>query len=81
MKKISTLTAFVSLAALIALSVVTPTNHSPGKTVIEGITIQADGSPMPPFPPHSAVGEVTLAGDGSPMPPMPPHLLTGASVV
>jgi hypothetical protein len=73
MKKISTLTAFLSLAALMALPVLTPTKASPGKTVMQGTTIQADGSPMPPLPPHGKAVVSTIIADGSPIPPLPPQ--------
>jgi hypothetical protein len=74
MKKIAVMFGLLMLAAIIAISVASSANYSPGSSGVErnvGAFI-ADGSPRPPFPP-------VVVADGSPRPPFPPVVVADGS--
>lgn len=81
MKKVLLLAVLSSLAVLMLLPVSASVNTTAGKLLLHGNTLNADGSPMPPYPPHAKTTTPTLVVDGSPMPPYPPHKTAAPIVV
>jgi hypothetical protein len=81
MKKIWMVAGLAFFAAALAFIVTHSYNNTSGKLVMQGLAMQADGSPIPPLPPHYTSGEETLVADGSPIPPLPPHYSEGAGAL
>jgi hypothetical protein len=69
-----------SLAVLMLLPVSASVNTTAGKLQVNSTTLNADGSPIPPYPPQATTTPVVVA-DGSPIPPYPPQSTTAAPVV
>jgi hypothetical protein len=73
MKKIWMVAGLAFFAAALAFTVTGSANNTSGKLVMQGVATQADGSPIPPLPPHFSEGAGAQGADGSPIPPLPPH--------
>jgi hypothetical protein len=80
-KKTLFLVVISSLAVLMLLPVSASVNTTAGKLQPHGATLNADGSPMPPYPPQAIAASPVVIADGSPMPPYPPQRKTATSVV
>jgi len=78
-KKTLLLVVISSLAVLMLLPVSGSVNTTGGKLQVNSVTLSADGSPIPPYPPQ-ATAPVVVA-DGSPIPPYPPQRTTATPVV
>jgi hypothetical protein len=72
MRKVAVLLGFTLLAVLILLPVTRSVNTTVGNSVLDRGSLQADGTPLPPFPPKQRTSAVTLIADGAPVPPFPP---------
>ena len=73
MRKVIALYAgFTLLAVLILLPVTRSVNTTVGNPVFNKGPVQADGAPVPPFPPKQLTSAATLVADGAPVPPFPP---------
>jgi hypothetical protein len=73
MKKVALAVVVSFFAVLMLLPVSGSVNNAPVQFSAPHSSLQADGAPIPPLPPH-AVKAVTLdAQDGGPIPPLPPH--------
>jgi hypothetical protein len=78
MKKICALLLLLVVAGLILHPVTSQVNTQPSNVASQSFA--ADGSPLPPIWPPSAVGAVLVA-DGSPLPPIWPPSAVGAVLV
>src|SRR6266849_1054889 len=72
MRKLSVLLGFTMLAVLILLPVTRCVNPPVRNPVLDRGSLQADGTPLPPFPPKKRSSATTIVADGAPVPPFPP---------
>ena len=64
---------FTLLAVLILLPVTRSFNTTVGNPVLDKGSVQADGAPVPPFPPKKPRASApAIVADGAPVPPFPP---------
>jgi hypothetical protein len=78
LKKTALVLALCALTLIIVLPTNTFVNNSTGSSTGIDRIQQADGQPLPPFPPKSSVAAMnTLVADGQPLPPFPPAATGG----
>jgi hypothetical protein len=81
MRKVAVLlVGFTLLALLIVLPVTRSVNNIVGNPVLHNGSIQADGTPLPPFPPKKRASAPTILADGTPLPPFPPKKPRSAAI-
>ena len=73
MRQIAVFLGFTLLAVVILLPVTHSVNTLVGNPVLHNGSIQADGTPGPPFPPKKPrAASPAIIADGTPGPPFPP---------
>src|SRR5712692_167955 len=81
MRKLSVLLGLTLLAVLILLPVTRCVNTPVGNPVLDRGSLQADGTPLPPFPPKKRSSATTIVADGAPVPPFPPKKRSSATTI
>jgi hypothetical protein len=69
------------LAVLILLPVTRSVNAPVGNPILDKGSVQADGTPLPPFPPKKPrASSIIVVADGTPLPPFPPKKPRSSSI-
>ncbi len=80
MRNVALFVGFTLLAVLILLPVTRCVNAIVGNSpVLDRGSLQADGTPLPPFPPKKRANAPAIVADGTPLPPFPPKKLRASS--
>jgi hypothetical protein len=80
MRNVALFVGFTLLAVLSLLPVTRSVNTIVGNNpVLDRGSLQADGTPLPPFPPKKRAYAPTIVADGTPLPPFLPKKLRASS--